>query len=124
MGPREPGDASRARRAQEDQPAGAKLLVTFSVTPAEAQATIHFRGAAYRQNRLELLLAPGQETEQVRVEAPGYAPLQRFVTVQAGATLAHVLALSPLARRGVGPGARPVRRRGGGVGPVDIGLDD
>lgn len=123
---RRPPAAEPARRGIAGPPSSGKLLVTFSVTPAAAQATIHFRGAAYRQNRLELLLAPGQETERVRVEAPGYAPLERFVTVQAGATLSHALPLAPLPRRGGhGPSLGTPRRRGaGGVGPVDIGLDD
>jgi hypothetical protein len=118
------GERLRPRRGEGDRSILGKLLVTFNVTPAQAQATIRFRGATYRQNRLELLLVPGQEAEQVRVEAPGYAPLERFIAVQAGATLSHELQLVPLSRRGGGSKVGPPPRRGGGVGPVDIGLDD
>ncbi|MDY0004068.1 MAG: serine/threonine-protein kinase [Polyangia bacterium] len=118
-GPKEAASRPELRRAT-DRPAQGKLLVTFKVTPRKAEATIHFRGESFRQNSLELFLAPGQVTERLRVEAPGYAPLERFITVQPGATMTHVLELQALPRRGtpIGPSMRP------GVGPVDIGLDD
>lgn len=100
----------------------AKLVITFVVKPSSARATIHFRGKRYRQNRLDLLVTAGETTERVRVEAPGFFPLERFVTVRPEATRRHELALKSRRRR---PGMRPPPRPDMAMTPtpVDIGFD-
>ncbi len=121
-----PRDAAPVRRVTPPPRPGRRppqtLLVKIRVLPPEAEATITFRGQAYRQNRVELILTPSQHTERLRVEAPGYEPGERFIAVRPGATLQHVIQLKPRPRpRHWRP--RP-RRRDPGVGPVDIGLED
>ncbi len=105
------------------RPANRKLVLSFVIKPARARATIRFRGKRYRQNRVDLLVTAGETTERVRVEAPGYYPLERFVTVRPQAALKHELTLKPRRRR---PGSRPVTPRAPmdmTPRPVDIGFD-
>jgi serine/threonine-protein kinase len=116
-------DAALASAPAPDAAAPARLLVTFTVKPDVAEATLVFRGKRYRQNRLELLLSPASESEVVRVEAPGFEPVEQHVTVSPGAQLAHELTLKPA---GMAPAMGPSSPlpRTMGVGPADIGLDD
>lgn len=114
---------SPARRPPVMARAPSKLVITFVVKPPGARATVLFRGKRYRQNRLDLLVTAGKTTERVRVEAPGFVPLERFVTVRPEAARTHVLTLTPRRRR---PGMRPALPRPDMAmdpAPVDIGFD-
>ncbi len=98
-------------------------MITFVVKPAHARATIFFRQKRYQQNRLDLLVTAGETTERVRIKAPGFHPLERFVTVRPEAALKHELTLKPHRRR---PSTRPAPHRphmDTSPAPVDIGFD-
>ena len=125
MKPPEPRERPRTRPAPRPpamRRVPAKLVITFVVTPARARATILFRGKRYRQNRLELFVTAGETTERVRVEAPGFHPTERFVTVRPETTSKHELKLKPRWRR---PGMPPKQPDGMDMAPrpVDIGFD-
>ncbi|MFH2010966.1 MAG: protein kinase [bacterium] len=118
-----PGADARARPIPA-RPTSELLMITFSIKPAEAKPTILFRGKRYRQSRLDLLVGAGKTTELVRVEAPGYEPQTRHVTVRKEAKLTHEFALRPLKQRPIHrPLRRPPRRRGGTPTPVDIDFE-
>jgi len=121
-------ESPRARERPTPRPpdmrrAPSKLVITFVVKPAHARATILFRGKRYPQNRVDLLVTSGERTERVRVEAPGFFPLERFLTVRPEAATQHILTLKPRKRR---PGPRPIGPRPAmdiSPAPVDIGFD-
>ncbi len=92
-----------------------KVLLEITVLPAKAKATILFRGKEYRQNSLELLVVPTNTSEVVRVEASGYHPMTKHVTVNAKAKLKHEFELKRKAGRIMRPW-RPHRPR---MGPDD-----
>ncbi len=93
-----------------------KVLLEITVSPAKAKATILFRGKEYRQNALELLVVPTNTSEVVRVEAPGYHPMTKHVTVNAKAKLKHEIELKRKAGRIMRPWRPMTRPR---MGPDD-----
>ncbi len=95
-------------------PRGAtKVMLEITVLPRRAKATVLFRGKEYRQNELELLVVPADNTEVLRVEAPGFHPVSRYITVNARAQLKHTIRLR--ARR-FRPRVHPMRPRPMGEG--------
>ncbi len=85
----------RRREAPEPE----KVLLQIKIRPPGAKAQILFRGNEYRQHELELLVTPQDSPEVVRVEAPGYWPLSRHITVNAKTKLKHEFELKRIPRR-------------------------
>lgn len=95
---------------QPERPVVQKVLLEVHVKPSRAQAKILFRGKDYRQNDLEILALPSDASEVIRVEAPGYASIERNITVNGRVSLKHQFTLRRLVFRRAPP--RPRRPMG------------
>ena len=92
--------------------------VIVRVTPADARATITLDGNAAEPLRAGEAVEVLAGAHAVRVEAPGYRPLEQKIDAKGGASATVALALQSSTMAAVAPAAPPIERRTSAIAAI------